>query len=98
MVLDMVEQFRAVIDRTIITLFVQKRLSEEDIEIIGEGRLLTKEGRTKLIEEVMNAFDWKVIYKSKKLSLSNIVLEQGREIVRLLLGQSEKFEPFIWRE
>jgi len=59
MVLDVVEQFRAIIDRAIITLFVQKRLSEQDIEIIGEGKLLTKETRTKIIEEVMKALDLK---------------------------------------
>ncbi|MBS3090133.1 CRISPR-associated endonuclease Cas1 [Candidatus Pacearchaeota archaeon] len=98
MVLDMVEQFRAVIDRAIITLFVQKRLSEEDIEIIGEGKLLTKEARTKIIEEVMKSFDWKVTYKNKKLPISGIVLEQGREVVRYLLGQSDKIDCFIWRD
>nr|QBM01402.1 CRISPR-associated endonuclease Cas1 [uncultured archaeon] len=97
MVLDMVEQFRAVIDRCIINLFVQKRLTEEDVEIIGEGKLLKKEARTKIIEEIMNMLDWKTTYKNKKLAMSSIILEQGREIVRLLLGQSERFEPFIWR-
>src|SRR3990167_7341130 len=98
MVLDMVEQFRAIIDRAILTLFIQKRLSEEDIEIIGEGKLLTKEARTKIIEEVMKSFDWKVTYKNKKLPISGIVLEQGREVVRYLLGQSDKIDCFIWRD
>ena len=97
MVLDMVEQFRAVIDRAIITLFVQKGLSEEDIEVIGEGKFLNKEARTKIIEEIMKMLDWKTNYKNKKLTMASIILEQGREIVRFLLGQSEKFEPFIWR-
>lgn len=98
MVLDMVEQFRAVIDRAIITLFVQKRLTESDLETIGEGVLLTKDARTIIIEEIMKALDWKVSYKNKKLPVSSVILEQGREIVRFLLGQSEKMEPFIWRE
>ncbi len=98
MVLDMVEEFRAIIDRVIITLFVQKRLSESDVEIIGEGKLLTKEARTKIIEEVMKAFDWKMNFKNKKLRMSNIILEQGREIVKYLLGQSTKIETFIWRD
>nr|QBM01366.1 CRISPR-associated endonuclease Cas1 [uncultured archaeon] len=98
MVLDMVEQFRAVIDRAIITLFVQKRISENDLERVGEGKLLTKGGRAKIIEEVMKTLDWKVRYKNKELAISNIILEQGREIVRLLLGESEKFEPFIWKD
>lgn len=97
MVLDMVEQFRAIIDRAIITLFVQKRLSEQDAEIIGEGILLTKEARTKIIEEVMKTLDWKTIYKNKKITISSVILEQGREIVRFLLRQSDKLETFIWK-
>ena len=97
MVLDMVEQFRAIIDRSIVNLFVQKRLSEEDIEVIGEGKLLKKEARTKIIEEIMKSLDWKANYKGKNLTLASIILEQGREIVRFLLGQSDKIETFIWR-
>ena len=97
MVLDMVEQFRAVIDRAIITLFVQKRISEADIEVIGEGKLLTKDGRTKIIEEVMNALDWKAGYRNKNMAISHIILEQGRETTRFLLWHSETFEPFLWR-
>ena len=77
---------------------MQKRLSEEDTEVIGEGKLLTKEARTKIIEEVMKSFGWKVTYKNKKLPISSIVLEQSREIVRYLLGQSEKIDCFIWRD
>lgn len=97
MVLDMVEQFRPLIDRVIITLFVQKRLTESDLEEIGEGKLLTKEARTKIIEEVMNMLDWKASYKGKNYSISHVILEQGRELVRFLLGQSETCEAFIWR-
>lgn len=96
MVLDMVEQFRAIIDRAIINLFVQKRLSEEDIEIIGEGKLLIKDARTKIIKEVMVFLEHKSKYKNKRLTINQIILEQGREIVRYILGQQNKFEPFIW--
>lgn len=97
MVLDMVEQFRPIIDRAIITLLVQKRLQEEDIEQIGEGFLLTSQARAIIIEEVLKALDWKAHYRNKRLTISNIILEQGREIVRFLLEQSEKCEAFIWR-
>lgn len=98
MVLDLVEQFRPIIDRAIINLFVRKQLSEMDLEKIGDAIILTKDGRTKIIEEVMKTLNWKVIYKNKKLPISNIILEQGRDIVRYLLGQSEKITPFIWRD
>lgn len=97
MVLDLVEPFRPIIDRAIITLFAQKRISDNDLETIGEGILLTKDGRTKIIEEVMKALSYKMQWNNKKFSVSQIILEQGREIVRFLLGNSEKLELFIWR-
>lgn len=96
MTLDLIEQFRPLVDRAIINLFVQKRVSDKDLEKIGEAVLLTKEGRTKIIEEVQKAFANKTKFKGKKISYSNLILEQGREIVRFLLNQSNKYEPYIF--
>jgi len=98
MVLDLVEQFRPIIDRAIINLFVRKQISDNDLEKIGEGVLLTKEGRTKIIEEIMKTLSDVITFKNKKLSVSQIILEQSREIVRFILGQTEKPETFIWRD
>jgi len=97
MVLDLVEQFRPIIDRAIINLFVRKQVSDSDLEKIGEAILLTKDGRTKIIEEVMESLSFKVSFNNKKLTISAIILEQGREIARFLLGNSEDYKPFIWR-
>lgn len=97
MVLDMVEQFRAVIDRAIINLFVRKQISDNDLEKIGGATFLTKGGRTKIIKEVMKTLSFKVISNQKKLTISQIILEQGREIARFLLSNSKNYKPFIWR-
>ncbi|MEW6063023.1 MAG: CRISPR-associated endonuclease Cas1 [Nanoarchaeota archaeon] len=97
MVLDLVEQFRPLIDRAIINLFVRKQISENDLETIGEAIILTKSGRKKIIEEVMNSLSFKVIFNKKKLTVSQIILEQGREIARFLLAHSEDYKPFVWR-
>ena len=67
-----------------------------EIEIIGEAVLLTKEGRTKIIEEVQKSLAHKTKFKGKKISYSNLILEQGREIVRFLLNQSDKYKPYIF--
>jgi CRISPR-associated protein Cas1 len=96
MVLDLVEQFRPIIDRAIINLFVRKQVSDIDLEKIGEGILLTKEGRTKIIKEVMQSLSNKISFNGKKLKISQIILEQSREIVRFILGQSEEIRTFIW--
>lgn len=97
MTLDLVEQFRPIIDRAIINLFVRKQVSDKDLEKIGEAVLLTKDGRTKIIEEVMKTLSYRVMFNRKKLTISSIILEQGREIARFLLGHSEDYKPFIWR-
>lgn len=98
MVLDLVEQFRPLIDRAIINLFIKKQISNADLERINDTFLLTKKGRAKIIEEIMEFLNKRFIYKNKKLLLTNIILENGREIVRFLLGQSEKINLFIWRD
>lgn len=96
MVLDMVEQFRPLIDRAIINLFVRKQISHDDLKKIGEAVLLTQTGRKKIIEEVMKVLSFKTPYKNKRISLSHVILEQGRDIVRFLLGDCETYEPFLW--
>lgn len=97
MTLDLIEQFRPLIDRAIINLFVQKRISDKDKEEIGEAILLTKDGRTKIIEEVQNSLANETKFKGKKIKFSNLILEQGREIVRFLLNQQDKYEPYIFK-
>ncbi|MCX8159143.1 MAG: CRISPR-associated endonuclease Cas1 [Candidatus Pacearchaeota archaeon] len=98
MVLDLVEQFRPIVDKAIVMLFSQKRISDNDLEKVGEAISLTKSGRNKIINEVMQNLSYKVKFKNKHVNISNLILEQAREIVKYLLGQSEKYEPFIWRE
>lgn len=95
MVLDLVEEFRPVIDRAIINLFVRKQISDADLERIGEGILLTKEGRTKIIGEVMRFLAKKLKFNGKKMKISRIMLEQAREIVRFILNQSEEIKIFL---
>ena len=98
MVLDLLEQFRPIIDKQIINLFVQKQISSTDIEKIGDAILLTKNGRTKIIEAVQKGLTKKIKFKNKYFKVSSIILEQGREITRFLLEDSNEFVPFLWRE
>nr|QBM01174.1 CRISPR-associated endonuclease Cas1 [uncultured archaeon] len=98
MVLDLLEQFRPIIDKSIINLFVQKQLSDIDLEKIGDATLLTKNGRTKIIEAVQKGLAKRAKFKNKYLKVSNIILEQGREITRFLLEDSNDLIPFLWRE
>ena len=50
----------------------------------------------KIINEVMKTLSNKVKFNGKKRSISQIMLEQAREVVRFILNQSEEFKTFIW--
>ncbi len=98
MVLDLIEQFRPIIDKAILKLFVQKRIDEKDLEIIEQQIVLTKEGRAKIVSEVLESLGIQMSYNGQNLSVMQIIQEQAREVARFIVGQSEEYEPFIWRE
>lgn len=97
MVLDIMELFRvAVADRAVITLLNRGQISEKDFEKAGD-RILTQEGRKKIIEAVMQRLETKIEYKGKKLRLKDIILAQTREIAGCLLGNRRVFKPFVYK-
>ena len=98
MVLDLIEAYRPVIvDRTIITLVVQKQLSDGDIEGSGASMLLTKDARRKIADAVLKRLHTEVQYRGKRRKFQEIIAEDARNIVRYLLGQNEAYEPFVYR-
>lgn len=99
MVLDMIEEFRQpIVDRAIITLFARKQVDEEkDFEGISNVLILSKTGKEKVVNAVMERLHTKIEYKGKKVSFQGIMLRQARQIVKMLLGEKEKYEPFIYR-
>ncbi|MDD4878461.1 MAG: CRISPR-associated endonuclease Cas1 [Candidatus Nanoarchaeia archaeon] len=98
MVLDLIEQFRPIIDKAILKLFVQKRVDIKDLEMVEQQIVLTKEGRSKIISEVLESLNLQMSYRGKNLSVMQIIQEQAREVARFIVGQSENYEPFVWRE
>lgn len=96
LVLDMIENFRQpIVDRAIITLFAQKQVNEKDTEISGTDFLLTKEGRKKVSEAVLARLHTEIKHRGKKATFQSIILEQARDVVKILHNDSEKFEPFV---
>ncbi len=96
MVLDMIEEFRQpVVDRAIITLFALKKVEDSDFETSGNCFMLSKKGREKVIEAVMERLHTKITYKDKKASLQRIMLHQARMIAKFLLGEKSEYKPFI---
>lgn len=98
MVLDMIEEFRQpVVDRTVITLFAHKHVSDSDFEHSGNCLLLKQSGRKKVIEAIMEKLHHEIKYHKKKTSMEQIILKQARQVARLILGETGRYEPFIYR-
>lgn len=96
MVLDLIEQFRQpIVDRAVITLFAQKQIDEKDYEQSGNSLLLTKEGRKKVIEAVLDRLHTEIKYRGKKTTFQFIILDNCRNLARLLLDETKLYEPFV---
>jgi CRISPR-associated protein Cas1 len=96
MVLDLIEEFRsAIADRAIVTLLVQKRLSAADFEDGPTGRILSKQGRKKIVEALMTRLHTRITYRGKQISLKEAIREQARAIARYLLDQAPSYSPFV---
>ena len=97
-VLDMIEEFRQmIVDRAIITLFARKEVDENDGETSGNAFVLTKKGRKKVIDAVMEKLHSKMRHNNREYTLQGIMLEQARQVARVLLGEKKEYAPFIVR-
>ncbi len=98
MVLDLIEEFRApIVDRAVINLFVKKQIKEEDFEKVGDKIILSKSGKKKIIEAVMERLHNKAESDNKEKRILNIIVEQARKVARFVLGESENYEPFVMK-
>ncbi|MEM0135479.1 MAG: CRISPR-associated endonuclease Cas1 [Thermoplasmatales archaeon] len=97
-VLDMIEEFRqTVVDRAVITLFARKQVDVSDGETSGNTFMLTKKGRQKIIDAVMERLHSKMRHNNREYTLQGIMLEQARQVARVLLGEKKEYAPFIAR-
>jgi CRISPR-associated protein Cas1 len=96
MVLDLIEDFRQpIVDRAITTLFSRKQVDKNDIEESGNTLMLSRSGKRKTVEAVLTRLHSESKYNDKTLSLQVIILEQARQIVRVLLAQDKNFEGYV---
>ncbi len=98
MVLDLIEEFRApIVDRAVINLFVKKQIKDEDFEKVGDKLILSKSGKKKIIEAVMEKLHNKTESDNKEKRILNIIVEQARKVTRFVLEESENYEPFVMK-
>lgn len=98
MVLDIIESFRQpLVDRAIITLFVQKQVKEADTEVSGNSIILSKSGKAKVVESVLGRLHTKIEYRGQKLTFQGIILDQCRSIARYFREDDYIHKPFSHR-
>lgn len=99
MVLDLIEGFRPIIvDRAVVTLFVQKQVSENFFDHNSDEEvILSKFGREKIVSAVLGRLHTKINYKGKQISFQDILLFQARSITNYLLDSNKNFESFVYK-
>lgn len=98
MVLDLIEEFRApIVDRAVINLFVKKQVKDDDFEKVGDKLILSKSGKKKIIEAVMERLNNKTESENKEKRILNIIVGQARKAAKFVLEESENYGPFVMR-
>lgn len=102
LVLDMMEEFRPVlVDQSVIALAGGELLGQEDFEPSpdGEGIWLGRTAKKLLLGELERRLREPLLYppQNRRLQLSDILLEQARQLARCLVEQRLDYEPFLLR-
>lgn len=98
LVLDFIEGFRPVIvDRAVVTLFAQKKMSDDDYEPAEDSLRLTKIGRKKILEAVLQRLTTAIDYNDKQTPFKDIILRKTRDFAKILCDSESAFQPFIYR-
>jgi len=97
LVLDLMEEFRQqVVDRTLIGLVTKNVLKPDEIlavEVVEEGRVLSKETIKTLLTSLQERLDMKVMFSGQKAPIKRFIYHQARCVVRFLLRESD-YVPF----
>jgi len=97
LVLDLMEEFRQqVVDRTLIGLFTKNMLKPNEIlavEVVEEGRVLSKETIKTLLSSFQERLDMKVMFNGRKAPIKRFIYRQARRVVRFLLREDD-YAPF----
>ena len=100
MVLDLMEEFRQqVIDRTLIGLFTKKSIKPKEVSAsefeLESGRILNKKTIQTLVNGFFNRLETSIMFDNRKSSIRNFIFHQARMVTRYLLGNSQRYQPFI---
>ena len=90
---DLQEPFRFLIDLAVINLIENKSMEKRDfIRTENYNLRLRPTGARKLVSEIQNQFNKKVLYNGQMCSWSYILLTKTRELAHHLLGKKNKLD------
>jgi len=97
LVLDLMEEFRQqVVDRTLIGLVTKNVLKPSEIlavEVVEEGRVLSKGTIKTLLTSLQERLDMKVMFNGQRAPIKRFIYHQARCVVRFLLREDD-YAPF----
>lgn len=98
--LDLVEEFRAMSDRLVLSMINRKQIKKEDItERPGSVYSLSNEGRQNVIKMYQERKREELThhYLNTKCMIGEIPLLQARLLARTIRGEENEYIPFIWK-
>jgi len=97
LVLDLIEEFRQqVVDRTLIGLITKSVIKPDKVlavEVVEEGRVLSKEVIKTLLTSFQERLDAEVMFDGQRGPIKSFVYHQARRVVRFLLQETD-YVPF----
>lgn len=84
-VFDLIELFRAHIDRTVVNLFMKRQVSENYFDTVPRGLYLNKEGKAFLIAAVNEMFDHEIEYRGRNIKTRNTIQMECHHIANKLI-------------
>jgi len=90
LVYDLIEEFRQqAVDRPVFAMITKGE------PLVMEKQLLTKETRSRVVENVLERLHVKIPFRGGRKSLEEIIRHQARAVVKFIKGESKTYRPFI---
>ena len=84
LVFDLMEPFRPVIDRLLLTAILQGAFAEDSVQIKDDSLLITKVGRKQIIELFVKKLHTRTWYRGTLTTLNNHILTEAKQLANTI--------------
>ena len=97
LVFDLIEEFRQqIVDKTVLSIVNKNQVSLDDFEDYGNMIFLSDKSGRLVIAKILDKLNGKISFHEGKMSYSDIILYQGRQIGKFLTHEGS-YEGFYLR-